>query len=151
MGTAFYWVSTRRGVVMPYRSFWTNYRSNLQGSGIQNKAGYPCMGFMYRREWAVESVSSVVPTSGVHVGLFPVISWRSPSWRFLYCQWPVFASRFISVWYWGTAISLSLIFHFYSLVHCSSLLISLLFWLSSIPHTCFHFVYRPCACLFTTE
>ena len=85
----------------------------------------------------MQSLSSVVPTSGVHVGLFPVISQRPSCLRFLYCQWPFFYSRFISVCYWAITISPSLLFHFYSLVHCSSLTISLLFWLylPSIPHT----------------
>jgi hypothetical protein len=153
MRTAFCWVIKQRGVVIPYRRLGVTYRSHLRTSRIQKKAANPSTGFTYWRAWAVESVSSVVPASGVHVGLFPVISQRSPYLRFLYCQRPLFASRFISVWYWAATISHSPLFHFYSLVHCSILPISLLFCLllSSIPHTCVRFVSQPCTLLLATE
>ena len=35
MGTALFWVITRRVVVIPYRRFGTSYRPHLQGSSIQ--------------------------------------------------------------------------------------------------------------------
>ena len=44
-------------------------------------------------------------------------------------------------------------FHVYLLADCSRLLISFLLWLllSSVPHTCFRFLSRPCTWLFATE
>ena len=44
-------------------------------------------------------------------------------------------------------------FHLHLLADCSTLLISFLLWLllSPVPHTCFHFLSRPCTWLFATE
>jgi len=85
--------------------------------------------------------------------LLSVISCRFPCLPLLYCLICLCESLHFDVVLSFTKISPYLLFNFHSLVHCSSLLISILFWLlkSVIQHTCVHFVSRPCTWLFTTE
>jgi hypothetical protein len=82
---------------------------------------------------------------------FPVFfrflfSYMFPRLHPLYPQWRVFANRFISIYYWLTKISASILFHFDSLAPCSNLL--LISFLLCSTRLCFVLCLGPAlACL----